>query len=215
MSTPTARTTPSFKCSSHGQYQRCIDASACRGKADPAKPFNPVVNVSWNDARTFCAWIGGRLPTEAEWEYTARGGTAGWRYPRGNEIGHDDANFAATTNGNLEVKTVGTGPDMARALGLTYPQHGTSQGETFRDNGFSLYDMAGNVLQWTADWDGPYPDGPAIDPTGPARGTSRILRGGSWAVTADGLRVSSRYKIEPASALDTIGFRCVRDAHTP
>jgi sulfatase modifying factor 1 len=72
--------------------------------------------------------------------------------------------------------------------------------------------MAGNVLQWTNDWDGAYPEGPATDPAGPAKGTVRVLRGGSWAVTGGAVRVSSRYSYEPAGAADTIGFRCVIDA---
>jgi len=186
------------------EYQRCVGAGACPAKADLAKPKDPVVNVNWQDAQAFCSWIGGRLPTEAEWEHAARGGTEGWRYPWGNEIRCDDANFAPATSRDAK---------SPRVYCLGYPYHGTSTVGTFAGNGFALYDMAGNVLQWTADWTGSYPAGAVLDPTGPAAGESRVLRGGSWAAPGIALRVSARHHADPASARETIGFRCVRDAN--
>jgi len=150
------------------QYQRCIDAGVCYGNPDLTKKLNPVVNVTWNDARDFCTWAGGRLPTEAEWEYAARGGIEGWRFPWGNSEGR-----------RVEAA-----------------------------NGFALLDMTGNVSQWTADWTHDYPDAAVTDPSGPATGEKHVVRGGSWADTGDGARVSIRYSAPPGYSENTIGFRC-------
>ena len=192
------------------QYQRCIDARACRGKADRKRATHPVVNVSWNDAQAFCAWIGGRLPTEAEWEYTARGGIEGWRYPWGREESHDKANFA-TFDTELAYewqKEQGKGL-FSKIVALGDPTGSASGVTAFPPNGFALYDMAGNVSQWIADWSGSYAAGAAVDPTGPAQGKSRVVRGGSWAI--GDARISRRGTADPASSSETIGFRCVRD----
>lgn len=171
------------------QYQKCVDAGACHATADMTRRLEPVVKVSWDDAREYCAWAGGRLPTEAEWEYAARGGVDGWRFPWGNEAGRDNANFA--DNGGRRVEYIGiqASPDVARFLGLTFPYGGSSPVATFEKNGFALYDMAGNVAQWTA---------------------GRVLRGGSWGGTGGAGRVSARYLLAPETRLDTIGFRCAR-----
>jgi formylglycine-generating enzyme required for sulfatase activity len=150
------------------QYQRCIDGGVCHGNPHLTKKLNPVVNVSWSDARDLCMWTGGRLPTEAEWEYAARGGIEGWRFPWGNSEGR-----------RVEAA-----------------------------NGFALLDMTGNVSQWTADWTHDYPDAAVTDPSGPATGEKHVVRGGSWADTGDGARVSIRYSAPPGYSENTIGFRC-------
>jgi formylglycine-generating enzyme required for sulfatase activity len=192
----------------NAEYQQCIDAGVCHGSADPAKPIDPVVRVTWINATEYCSWIGGRLPTEAEWEYAARGGVEGWRFPWGNSAGKGNANLAEPAEGhNVEA----TGVEQTNAM-VEYPFVGRSPVGTFAPNGFALYDMTGNVSEWTADWSGPYANAAVADPTGPATGTVRVVRGGSWAVTGKGARLSIRYVGTPDRSANTIGFRCAVDS---
>ena len=146
---------------------------------------HPIVNVSWEQGQKYCDWAGGRLPTEAEWEYAARGGKEGLIYPDGNELTDKDAKYASD---------------------------GTSSVGAFPVNGFGLYDMAGNVWEWTADWYGPYGEVEEEDPQGPAKGDYRVLRGGSW-INSDPwyLRCSLRLWSEPDYRDFNFGFRCVRE----
>lgn len=155
---------------------------------DWSKDDHPIVNVSWADASDYCEWAGGRLPTEAEWEYAARGGRRDSIYPWGNEE-----------------------PDDTRAKFGS--NDGTSPVESYPANGFGLYDMVGSNWEWTADWYGVnyYNSSPARDPMGPARGDSRVVRGGSWNYGPELLRCSFRFKLEPEFRYFGIGFRCVRE----
>jgi len=160
---------------------------------------DPIVNVSWDEAVAFCAWVGGRLPTEAEWEYAARGGRDGWRYPWGNAISHEHANY-----GKDECcGGYASGRDRWENV---------SPVRSFDANGYGLYDMAGNVYEWVADWYAAdyYTKPPAVDPAGPDSGTERVLRGGSWGSYPRYLRVSFREKRKPAGR-EYFGFRCARD----
>lgn len=151
----------------------------------------PVVGVDYADAAAYCAWAGGRLPTEAEWEFAARG-TDGRRYPWGND---------APTPAHAVF-------DRDFLKGQAAPV-GSTPGDV---SPFGLMDMAGNVSEWCADWSAPYPpDGeePLRNPQGPPSGTLRCRRGGSYMYSGSGLRITERYPTAPVPILNRryIGFR--------
>ena len=154
---------------------------------------HPVVKVSWYGAQAYCAWRGSRLPTEAEWERAARGGLEGGRYPWGDQ-----------------TPTCGLG-DLS---GANYRACGEERQPvgSYTPNGFGLYDMAGNVWEWTADWYAGdyYLSASAENPNGPLDGTYRVLRGGSYQMDAKLLRVAWRGKVTPDNRDEAGGFRCAR-----
>ncbi|MCA9579116.1 MAG: SUMF1/EgtB/PvdO family nonheme iron enzyme, partial [Myxococcales bacterium] len=160
-------------------YGECVRAGRCRTPMTgnyftwgaSGKEQHPVTGVSWDDAVAYCGWRGGRLPTEAEWEYGARG-SDGRVYPWGNE-GPSDRRLQWSGGCGGFGCSGGTAAVGSHASGRSP---------------FGLEDMSGNVWEWVSDWYGAYPSGAVRDPSGPTSGDGRVLRGGSWLIS-DAARV--------------------------
>jgi formylglycine-generating enzyme required for sulfatase activity len=180
------------------QYRWCVESGECRAPTTcdfGAAPFedvlrgdHPVVCVDWEGAQAYCAWAGGRLPTEAEWEYAARGPESSV-YPWGDlEPTCALARYASCEEGTMETGEI---EDNASWVGA--------------------HDMAGNAWEWVADWYDRtyYSESPGQDPTGPESGSDRVLRGGGWYFDTRYMRAAGRYKLPPGQRLDYVGFRCV------
>jgi serine/threonine protein kinase len=196
-------------------YRRCVRGGIChpvelRSDDVPANYFSdpmydsyPVVDVSWQDASTFCEWRSGRLPTEAEWELAA-GGVDHFVYPWGNEAA-GLMNFC-DLNCPLDVQNASFDDGYAyRAPVDSYPEGRSPYG---------LYNMLGNVWEWVADWyaENYYAHSPVKNPTGPASGTERVARGAGWDSLLKNARVTNRLHLSPTSYLTgSLGFRCAMD----
>ena len=173
--------------------------SSWRGRED-----HPVVHVSWHDALAFCNWAGLRLPTEAQWEYAARGGLVGRRYPWGDEL----------TPGGEHRCNVWQGRFPSR--NECHDGHaGTAPADAFPPNGFGLHNACGNTWEWCADWfSATHPAAPRHDPVGPAHGTRRVIRGGSYLCHESycfRFRVAARSANLPEATAGHMGFRCAAD----
>ncbi len=166
----------------------------------------PVVAMTWDEARGFCEWPGGRLPTEAEWEYAARAGGTGARYGNLDAIAWYADNSGRQRIDSTEIWRTDQANYAKRLFDNGNGPHPVGQKEA---NAWNLYDMLGNVWQWTGDWYAAYSAGRQTDPPGAASGQTRTLRGGSWNNSPRGARASDRVRGEPVRRDNNIGFRCV------
>jgi formylglycine-generating enzyme required for sulfatase activity len=175
------------------------------GPQSAAKPDEPVVHVSHADCLAYAKWAGKRLPTEAEFEFAARGGLAGKRYAWGDELNPDGKHLTNVWQGVFPRNDRAEDKFPNRAPVGSFPP-----------NGYGLLDITGNVWEWTADYFSPtyYKESPKDNPKGPDKGTEYVIRGGSWLCSDNyctGYRVASRMQTAPDSGLNNLGFRCVQD----
>jgi formylglycine-generating enzyme len=170
------------------------------------RPDHPVVHISWNDARAYCKWSGTRLLTEAEWEYAARGGLVQKKYPWGDLLKPSGMHMCNIFQGKFpEKNNAGDG------------YIGTAPVHAFPPNRYGLYQMAGNVWEWCADWFSRdfHRKDVAVNPKGPGHGESKVMRGGSYLCHksyCNRYRVAARTSNTPDSSSGNIGFRVAADA---
>jgi formylglycine-generating enzyme required for sulfatase activity len=183
----------------NAQYRRCVESGICLAPMtcsfgepsyeDESKTDHPVVCVDWYGAQRYCEWAGGRLPTEAEWEYAARG-PEGYTYPWGNDAPScDKANYRSCVGDTAAVDVHPAGASWCGAE-----------------------DMAGNVHEWVGDWYGLYPSERQVNPKGPPAGDNCMARGGGWLANPNYMRAADRSFVDSPDHSDRFtGFRCVKE----
>jgi formylglycine-generating enzyme required for sulfatase activity len=197
---------------SNGQYQKCVEAGKCAAPllntsfsrstyyGDLVYQDYPVINIEWSMASAYCTWAGGKLPTEAQWEYAARGPES-LIYPWGNTFERDKLNYCDINCGALSDAAYDDGHPDTAPVG-SYPSGASWVG---------ALDMAGNVREWVSDWYGPYSPADVENPAGPEVGESKIPRGGSWYDTPDDTRSTNRGSELLDYYRHNLGFRCAKE----
>ncbi len=196
----------------NSQYRSCVEAGACDPPLltgsfsrahyydDPTFAAHPVVNVLWEMAARYCSWAGARLPTEAEWEYAARG-PENRLFAWGDKFDRSRLNYCDASCPVLSDKTFDDGYADTAPVG-SFPS-GASW--------VAASDMTGNVREWVADWLASYPASPGANPKGPEAGELKVTRGGSWYDTPDDVRGANRGGESLQYYRDNLGFRCAQD----
>ena len=202
----------------NAMYAACVDAGGCnlpkrtnslthdQYYGNPQFDDYPVIQVQWYQARNYCEWAGGRLPTEAEWEKAARGAEDARLFPWGDTPPtSDQANFCDRNCSN----TAESDPSVNDGYADTAPVGSYPAGAS----PYGALDMSGNVWEWIADWHlvEYYGRSPYENPLGPPGGDRKGMRGGSWFNGPDGVRVVARASRKPNDHFDSVGFRCVID----
>ena len=192
-------------------WWRKVEGASWRHPEGPASSIedrgdHPVVHASWNDAQAYCAWAGARLPTEAEWEFAARGGLQGHAFPWGDELEPGGEHRMNVWQGSFPGENTG-------ADGYV----GTCPSDAFSPNGLGLHNTTGNVWEWTADWFHPSfrARERAHAPQGPPNGRFKVQKGGSYLCHESycrRYRVAARQGNSPDSSTGNLGFRCARAA---
>lgn len=216
------------------QYQACVATGACKPAADvvvdpevndhkwnrkwaascsavhSSKLEHPINCIDWDQARTYCDAMKTRLPTEAEWEFAARG-TDGREYPWGKD--NPTTKLANVCDGECAKLFAARGEAWDPLYSASDGWASTAPVGSFAAGAspFGILDMAGNVAEWVSDWDAQYTTNEQTNPKGPQSGTKRVTRGGDWqAAEASSVITSRCSSTEPHARLPTIGFRCAR-----
>jgi len=189
------------------QFAKFVKETGYRAEGDWKKDYNektkkcPVVYITWNDAREYCKWVGGKLPTEAQWEFAARGKDGGI-FPWGNKWDKNICNNYELEDESLKKKRY-----------IIYDNMGITPVGTFpRDKSpYGVMDMGGNVIEWCRDWFDQhyYSRSPHVNPVGPSTGTQRCMRGGGWGQPRQVCRSTYRDRERPTDVDGDFGFRCI------